>query len=330
MDDALRIHPDAEGALAGARLVQVAVYVRDMAVSRAFYEEALGLELVEADEGSAVYDTGPARLRLRRADDEVVTLDGSDPSADLTFLVRDLDAVRGALEARGVAFSETLRYVIGATTGFQDPDGHRISLYEPSSMAMTWPSGSKIRKLLRLGGKDVAGYGSGAPAVGGPSAADGSAEGLGGCELVYLFLFVPDAEEAIAFYHGVLGLPYLECRACRRGSTEHQQGVVKYDAGGLMLTTHLYEGPEAEAAGALSAERMKGLAPVFRVDDLERVAAALAERGVRTGRIVASEGGRTARFEDPFGRIFHLLEGAPAGAGAAGGGRMAEIPAGGR
>jgi catechol 2,3-dioxygenase-like lactoylglutathione lyase family enzyme len=326
MDEALRNGPGAEGALAAARLVQVTMYVNDLAASRAFYEDALGLELVGADEGSALYATGPARLRLRRADDELVTVvDGPDPSADLTFLVPRLDPVRDALAARGVELSETLRYVIGATTGFFDPDGHRISLYEPSAMAMTWPSGEKIRELLRSSGKDAAAYGAGDPPAGQDEAA-----GLGGSELVYLFLFVPDAEEAIAFYHGVLGLPYLECRACRRGSTEHEQGVVKYDAGGLMLTTHLYEGPEADAAGALDVKRMKGLSPVFRVDDVERVVAALAARGVRTGRIVSSGAGRTARFEDPFGRVLHLLEPAPGTGEAPDGERLAETAAGGR
>jgi catechol 2,3-dioxygenase-like lactoylglutathione lyase family enzyme len=326
MDEALRIHPAEEGALAGARLVEVVMYVRDLAASRAFYEQTLGLEPADEDGRSALYATGPARLRLRRADVEGVTLEGPDNSSDLTFLVPHLDPVRAALEARGVEFpQETMRYVIGATTGFHDSDGHRISLYEPSPMSMAWPSGDKIRELLRAAGKDPAAYGAGAAAPGGAGAA-----GLGGSELVYLFLFVPDAEEAIGFYHRVLGLPYLECRACRRGSTEHQQGVVKYDAGGLMLTTHLYEGPEADAAGALDPRRMKGLAPVFRVDDVERVAADLAARGVRTGRVVSSAAGRSARFEDPFGRIFHLLEGAPAAAQAAGGRRLAEAPAGGR
>jgi catechol 2,3-dioxygenase-like lactoylglutathione lyase family enzyme len=302
MDEALGTRPDGEGVLAGARLAQVVLYVHDLAASRVFYEQVLGLEPVEADAGSATYATGPARLRLRRADDEVVTLSGGDPSADLTFLVADLDGVRDAVASRGVLFSETLRYVIGATTGFHDPDGHRISLYEPSAAAMTWPSGEKIRELARAVGKDPAAYGAGAEAARPP------VSGLGGSELVYLFLFVPDAMEAMGFYLGVLGLPVLECRACRRGSTEHPQGVVKYDAGGLMLTTHLYEGPEADAAGALSAAQMKGLAPLFEVDDVERVVGALAARGVRTGRVVASAGGRSARFEDPFGRVFHLLE----------------------
>ncbi|HEX6747349.1 MAG TPA: VOC family protein [Longimicrobium sp.] len=321
MDEELRTDFAGEGALAGARLAEVALYVRDLSASRAFYEEVLGLEPADADSHSAAYATGPARLRLRAADDEAVTLADADPSADLTFLVSDLDGVRNALAARGVAFADTMRYVIGATTGFHDPDGHRISLYEPSATAMTWPSGEKIKELVRAVGKDPAAFGTGAQG-GAPAPA-----GLGGSELVYLFLFVPDADQAMEFYHSVLGLPYLECRACRRGSTEHQQGVVKYDAGGLMLTTHLFEGPEAEAAGALTAAQMKGLAPVFQVPDVARAAAALAARGVRTGRVVTSAAERSARFEDPFGRVFHLRETLPetaeprAGARAAAGAR---------
>ena len=60
---------------------------------------------------------------------------------------------------------------------------------------------------------------------------------------------VPDAEAAYGFYHGELGLPYLECRPCRRGSINHAQGVVKYDVGSLMLTTHLVEGPDDSEMG---------------------------------------------------------------------------------
>lgn len=305
MDDALRSDPGG-GLLARASLVQVVLNVRDLAASRAFYEGVLGLAPADGDGGEAVYATGQAWLRLRPAADPGVSPDAPDTTADLTFLVPHLDSVRDTLAARGVEFTETQRYIIGATTGFLDPDGHQISLYEPSATAMTWPSGDKIRALLQAGRKDATLYGMGGPPPG------TAAEGLEDSDLVYLFLFVPHPEPAIAFYHRLLGFPYLECRPCRCGGAEHPQGVVKYDVGGLLLTTHYLEGSKAEAAGPLEPQRMKALSAVFRVDDVERAAAELDARGVRTGPVADSAAGRTVSFEDPFGRVFHLLEPSPA------------------
>ncbi|HEX6912003.1 MAG TPA: VOC family protein [Longimicrobium sp.] len=307
------------GALAGASLVQVVLYVRDPAASRSFYEGVLGLVPAQGGEGAATYATGQARLSLRPAADGGVTPGTPDTTADVTFLVPHLDSVRDALAARGVEFTETQRYVIGATAGFLDPDGHQLSLYEPSATAMTWPSGGKIRALLRAAGRDPARYGAGRPPPGAAPA------GLGEGTLVYLFLFVPHPEPAIAFYHRLLGFSYLECRPCRCGGAEHPQGVVKYDAGGVLLTTHYLEGPKAEAAGPLEPARMKALSAVFRVDDVERVVAELGARGVRTGPVSPSAGGRTAWFEDPFGRVFHLLQPSPAMADAPVGAAPAEI-----
>src|SRR5205823_2380210 len=118
------------GLLADARLVKLVLYVNDLAASRAFYENVLDLELLESDEASATYDTGQVLLSLEPASDHGITLAPRDRSADLTFLVDDLDATRDALGDRGLQFTKTLRYEIGATADFYDPDGHWMSLYE--------------------------------------------------------------------------------------------------------------------------------------------------------------------------------------------------------
>src|SRR5258707_8331240 len=100
-------------ALANSSVIHLILYVNDLSTSRVFYEDTLGLRVIEADDKSAKYDTGQTRLYLYRASDHGVTLSAQDHSADMTFLVDDLDAVRNDLEHRGVKFSETLRYEIG-------------------------------------------------------------------------------------------------------------------------------------------------------------------------------------------------------------------------
>jgi len=294
MHDKLRLSLDkSQGILANSRIVYLMLYANDLEASRAFYEVMLGLRLIEADKSSAKYDTGQTILCLNRAADYGVKLARRDYTADLTFLVDNLDGVRATLAKRGVEFSETLRYEIGATVNFYDPDGRSISLYEPSTVAMSWPSGEKIRAVSTAGGKSAKGYG-------------GAGSGLEGRELIYLFLFVPDAEVAFDFYHGALGLHHLECRPCRRGSTDHERGVVKYDAGGIMLTTHLSQSAgQPPEVGAL---QRKGIAPVYHVTDVEAVVEALAQKAIHSGGVVQSESGVMARFEDPFGRVFYLHE----------------------
>jgi catechol 2,3-dioxygenase-like lactoylglutathione lyase family enzyme len=285
--------------LAGSRVVALELYVSNLDRSRGFYEDTLGLRLIAAEDTSAEYDAGQLLLRITPASVRGVALPRRDTTADLTFLVSDIDGVRSALESRAVALSDTLRYQIGATAGFDDPDGHRLSLYEPAPEALTWPSGSKLRAIA----------GTSTDRHPGP---------LGGSQVVYLFLFVPDADRAYEFYHETLGLEHLECRPCRRGSTEDPRGVVKYDAGGLMLTTHHHDvGPPPPGAPKahgpqrdLSSAAMKGLAPVFVVSELSAVVEALAAAGSRTAVIESAGSAQRATFEDPFGRVY-ILEEAP-------------------
>src|SRR2546429_7362654 len=119
MQDELRRTIDrSQNILEGSQIVYLIVYVNDLVASRAFYEGTLGLQLIEADEHSVKYNTGQTLLHLNRSSDCGITLAAQDHSADLTFLVDDLDSTRAALEKRGVEFSETLRYEIGATVNF--------------------------------------------------------------------------------------------------------------------------------------------------------------------------------------------------------------------
>jgi len=285
------------GKLESSRIVKLIFYVRDLALSRAFYEDSLNLDLLQYDEQSADYDTGQIVLSLElRVGEQALT---HDRSADLTFLVEDLETIRDSLMARGIQMTETLRYEIGATVDFFDPDGHWISLYEPSAPAMTWPSGEKLRAVVRAGGGNPNAYGFSPGVV-------GFAESrLKGCPLVYLFTFISDPDVAFHFYNGVLGLSYLECRACRRGTTENARGVVKYDTGGLMLTTHYRDTPKE---GDDSVAQMQYATPVFHVADVRSVVADLAQNGIDCTPPTPARDGLTSTFVDPFGRNFQLLE----------------------
>jgi catechol 2,3-dioxygenase-like lactoylglutathione lyase family enzyme len=264
--------------LAHATMAGVNLMVSDVERSTAFYSEFLGTAPIS--DGKGAFDVGQCALWLKPRSGPAPP--ARDRTAMMTFMVPDINDASAALRSRGVEVGEILRYEVGATADFQDPDGHSLALYEPSTPAMSWPSGGKITSIVK---------GRVAPT------------------LVYIFLFVPDAEAAFSFYHEELGLPYLECRACRRGSTNHEQGVVKYDVGSLMLTTHLVEGPEDSELGRAARDPhfLSELVPVFTTSEIRTVSIALKQRkigAVKRGQPKARE----LAFTDRFGRPFLVRE----------------------
>lgn len=265
-------------------MVGVNLMVTDVDRSAAFYSELLGAPPVSAGESTWAFDAGQCILWLKPRGGPA--LPAKDRTAISTFMVPDIGEATAALRARGVEVGEIFRYEVGATADFFDPDGHALALYEPSTAAMGWPSGEKLASIVN--GRTV------------PT-------------LVYIFLFVPDADAAYGFYHEELGLPHLECRPCRRGSIEHALGVVKYDAGSLMLTTHLVRGADdSEAGRAVRDPRfLSELVPVFVGDDLDGVTASLKQRGVGASTRVGPQA-REVSFTDRFGRPFLVLETSPA------------------
>jgi predicted enzyme related to lactoylglutathione lyase len=307
--------------LTDARIVYLFLYVRDLEVSRGFYERTLGLRVIEEDDDSVKYDAGQVILALNRASDYGFTLpEPPDHSTDIVFLVDDVDSARAALEERGVRFTETHRYEIGAITDFYDPDGHWFTLYETSEEAMTWPSGDRIQAV-----RDANNI---------RHPADGDGFRLNGKPLIYLFLFVRDSDEAFQLYHEDLGIRDLEGGPCSRESTADEEGVVKYDTGGVILTTHALETVRSEEEIAdhpcpprtMNPVHMHGKAVVFHVDDLERTAEKLAGSGVRFDRgISRSEIGAIAEFSDPSGHAFYLYKPSPQALRRPSGAKLKEI-----
>jgi predicted enzyme related to lactoylglutathione lyase len=282
-----------------SKFVYLFIYVSDLTASREFYEQRVGLRVIEEDADAVKYDAGEIILALNRAGDYGIKVEPRpDDSSMIVFHVDDIDAMRAALEGRGVKFSgATERYDIGATAVFYDLDGHCLCLYEPSEEALTWPSAEKIRAILSANGHGAAAPSEGTPA---PTGAGGNLS-LGARKMLYLFLFVRDVAESFEFYHNKLGLRILE--------ESDEVGVVKYDCGGVILATHLVESEGNAKASAEDLERAKGIAPVFHVPDIEEAHRRLAAAGVEfNGGVRRSEIGAVALFKDPSGHMFYLYE----------------------
>jgi catechol 2,3-dioxygenase-like lactoylglutathione lyase family enzyme len=275
---------NANAVLAGARMVGVNLMVGDIDKSAAFYTQLLGAAPVSDAKSGPAFDVGRCVLWLKARSGPAPA--ARDRTAMMTFLVKDINKASAALRSGGIEVGDIFRYEVGATADFRDPDGHSLALYEPSTDALGWPSGTMLTSIAneRL-----------APA------------------LVYIFLFVPDAGAAYSFYHQELGLPYLEREACRRGSIVHEQGVVKYDVGSLMLTTHLAEGPDDSELGkqVRNEHILSELVPVFAADEFRSVSAALKQWNI--GAILRGQAPtRELVFTDRFGRPLLVRETSPA------------------
>lgn len=290
--------------LTESRLVSLIIYVKDIAVSRAFYENALGFRVLEENNDSVKYDAGHIILWLNK--DPVrgrSTTSSRNYSANITFLVDNFGEMHAALQGRGVKFFPTIKYNAGWRADFYDPDGRWFSLYEPSEEAMQWPSGDKIRAFLNTD------YGDAEPPILAPQSPS-NAQGfrLDGKNVIYFFLFVKDWEKTFKFYHDILGLRNIEGGPCKRGSTQEVDGVIKYDVGGTILTTHHVD-DHARHGLQLKPEDMKGIVPVFHVGNVERAVQELDSLNVEPRAAAAHElDGIMVELEDPAGHALYLYE----------------------
>jgi glyoxylase I family protein len=117
-----------------SRIEHVALFTRDLAGLRAFYEQALGLRVV-LDNSHAT----PPGVFL--ADDRGTAVELIERPADsaavdtryvchIAFLVDDFAAARSALEGRGVAFEDATAIETDSfrTAFFRDPSGNRLQI----------------------------------------------------------------------------------------------------------------------------------------------------------------------------------------------------------
>jgi catechol 2,3-dioxygenase-like lactoylglutathione lyase family enzyme len=303
--------------LEDTRVVYVFLYVRDLARSRAFYADTLGLAVLEEDEGCVKFDAGQVVLALNRAADFGIVLpDVKDHSTDVVWLVDDVRQATANLSARGVVFKPTDWYQPGGIADFYDPDGRWLTLYQPSEEAMGWPSGERLRAVIEA----RRARGGTAQKVSLPPEPGREPPGLGGAELIYLFTFVPSSKVAQEFYHEELGLRALEGGPCSRTSGGDEEGVVKYDTGGIMIATHHVEPERTQEEfdehlcppPELEGGRMKGVAPVFHTTDAEGAARELrrlrpdVQLSVTRGAV-----GTIVRVDEPTGHLVFLYQPSP-------------------
>jgi len=112
-------------------LGQIALTVRDVERSAAFYRDALGLRFLFAPAPSLAFlMIGDVRLMLSAAEGEFTP----GGSTVLYLRVADIDAEHAALGARGVTFIDTPHLVARMPDHelwmcfFRDPDGHTLAL----------------------------------------------------------------------------------------------------------------------------------------------------------------------------------------------------------
>lgn len=305
-----------EPALARSQIADVIMHVSDIARSRAYYEDRLGLRVVHAGDDAVAFGGGGVRIWLARASDAGVRLIGEpNDCTDLVFLADDCLALREALRERGVEPVHQRTYSVGVVVDFYDPDGHRLMLYEPSQRAMETEVARRLSEVWARYGRGGRGL------IGPPSAplAHGLTEaGLDGKPPVYMFFFLEDMRAAGSFFERQLELEVMQySHCCSDECGDGAPGVVKYDGGPVILSTHHIHGHETvlDDAGQPYAARQtdpvfcKGLAPAFRVTDVGAVRGALDARGVRLRDDVRPfGGGRIAGFEAPSGHLFYLFE----------------------
>lgn len=119
-------------------LAAISFYCRNIAESKKFYRDMVGLKLIDEKGGSNSnihFDLGNIRLSLRSREDVKGELkDKSSSSEHLVFLVESsIEAVQADLVKRGVKMrtKKVVEDAFGKSVWFADPDGHIIYLWQP-------------------------------------------------------------------------------------------------------------------------------------------------------------------------------------------------------
>ena len=113
------------------RLRQIAVAVKDVEASKAFYRDVVGLTLLfEAPPGLAFFDLGGVWLMLSQESEKEPAKEGSV----LYFEVANINEAYEELKGRGVAFIDAPHRIADMgtfelwMTFFRDPDGTPLAL----------------------------------------------------------------------------------------------------------------------------------------------------------------------------------------------------------
>ena len=109
--------------------------VTELARSVAFYRDRLGLTLQQQFESFAFFNGGGVTLLLRQTSPQ--TRSGVPGATEVVFSVEGVREAHEALKGKGVAFTLEPRVVSGPmwAANFNDPDGHRLSVFGPERKA---------------------------------------------------------------------------------------------------------------------------------------------------------------------------------------------------
>ncbi|KJE95388.1 hypothetical protein CAOG_05842 [Capsaspora owczarzaki ATCC 30864] len=127
-----------------AQLRRVLMVVRDVAKTAEFYTSGLGLNTLAASDATAMPDKAFAELELNAetslvlttATQEVFTCTGYSPILTFTMPPSELDTRLYALLAKGAILDGPLKHELyGKIASLRTPDGHMITLFEPSATA---------------------------------------------------------------------------------------------------------------------------------------------------------------------------------------------------
>jgi catechol 2,3-dioxygenase-like lactoylglutathione lyase family enzyme len=117
-------------------LVGVTLLVSDLERSRAWYEERLGLKVIDADRDDVSLDAGNIILRLRPESSTGLVRRYRMTMAlrdQFSFYTPDIRAETASLVKAGVAFPRGIEWSVsgGALAKMPDPDGYNLWLWQP-------------------------------------------------------------------------------------------------------------------------------------------------------------------------------------------------------
>jgi catechol 2,3-dioxygenase-like lactoylglutathione lyase family enzyme len=104
--------------------VHVIIYSTDAEADRAFLRDVLELPAVDAGGGWLLFALPPAEVGVHPTDGE--------GSHELYFMCDDIEATKGELEAKGVAFDgDIINAGFGRVATLVLPGGGRVGVYQP-------------------------------------------------------------------------------------------------------------------------------------------------------------------------------------------------------
>ena len=121
------------------KISNIMLGVRDLARAVAFYRDKLGLTIQFEIPGFAFLNAGGVTLCLSEPLARALAkpTDALAGVTELVFAVDDVQDAFDALSRRQIAFTHAPQNVTGSqwAANFEDPDGHRLSIFGPLSKA---------------------------------------------------------------------------------------------------------------------------------------------------------------------------------------------------